>query len=150
MEYRSEIRYIVGHETLGNRTSAGEAPPTGNPVVKSGKESVGCGSRVELIGKLRISVAARLQTAWVEGTEPSTNAGTASEVIEIAKAQARSAARERSKAFRVPNGSVDVETDSRGDRDTLPSSVSSFTRLETSGEFGLELPSAGTAGAAKE
>src|SRR5438876_11193054 len=123
MEYNSGFRYIVGHETLWNRSSTGEAPPRSNPVVKSGNESVGCCSRVEFVGELRLSVASGLQTARVEGTEASADTRTATETIGIAKAQARSGAGERAEEFRLPNGSVDVETDSRGDRETLRSSV---------------------------
>ena len=140
MESHSGFRYITGHETPRIRTSAGKAPPTGNPAVKSGKESVGSSTGLDRFGEFRFPLVSGLQKAWAARTAAAANARASTQVVETGEEQARKVALERSHGRRLPDRPLDFAACGRGDRGAFSSSLSPLPCVEAFDRAGLELP----------
>lgn len=131
------------HETSGNRATTGKASPTGNPVVKSGQEPVGSGKCLKLFRKFGVPLVSDLSNTGAERVATSTNAWQTAQTYQIAKEQADQAAAERSFGRRLSDGYVDLATCIRNNRGSIRHSVPSLSCLETSRQYGVELPEAG-------
>lgn len=138
----------MGYETPRNRTSAGEAPPTGNPAVKSGQESAGCGAGVERIGEFSISLVSRVQETGAARTPPKTHSGASTPIVKTGEEQAGKVALTRPPGGRLPDRSLDLAACRRPDRAALRCTVSSLPCLEAFDRIGLELPDTGAPGIA--
>lgn len=138
----------MGYETPRNRTSAGEAPPTGNPAVKSGQESAGCRAGVERIGELSISLVSRVQETGAARTEAQTHSGASTPIVKTGEEQAGKVALTRSPRGRLPDRPLDFAACPRPDRAALRRTVSSLACLEAFDRIGLELPDTGAPGIA--
>lgn len=135
---------LMVHETSWNRATAGKAPPTGNPVVKSGQEPVGSGKCRKLFRKFGAPMVSNLSSKRHEGVATPTHSRPSAQADESTEGQAREDADERPSGCRLSDRLVDMTACGRSDRSSIRHSVSSFPYLEAPWEPGAELPEAGT------
>ncbi len=139
----------MGHETPWNRSAAGKAAPTGHPAVKSGQESVGCGTGSKRFCELSLSLVPDVPNKGLAGTVPPTHSGKTTQTLQVPKEKTGKGALKGTPNRWIPHGSMDLKTGSRGDRATVWHSLSPLPCLETSSKPGLELPETGAPGFAK-
>ena len=140
------IRYTRGHETQGNRTATGEAAPTGNPIAKSGEESVGSGTSSELFCEFGVSMVPNVPEERSTGITPPSHSWSTTHAFQGTEGCAGEGAFERAFGRRVSYGCMDIAEDGPGDRKTVRGSVSPHPCLEGSVRSGVELPETGAAG----
>lgn len=143
MENIHHLCYTMLHETSGNRSTAGKASPTGNPVVKGGQEPVGSGKCRKLFREFGVSMVSDISKTGSKRVATSTHSWPPTQTYQSAAGQARQAAAERPFGRRLSDGYVDLTTCGRSDRPSIRYSVSSFPCLEAPWKHGVELPEAG-------
>jgi hypothetical protein len=140
------FRYTRGHETQGNRTATGDAAPTGNPIAKSGEESVGSGTSSELFCEFGVSMVPNVSEERSAGITPPSHSGSTAHAFQGTEGCAGESAFERAFGRRVSDGCMDIAADGRGDRKTVRRPISPQPCMEGSVRSGVELPETGAEG----
>lgn len=144
MEINPYICYNSQHETFRNRTTAGKAASAGNPAVKSGQKSAGSSSCSKLFRKFCLPLVSDISKKGAGRVEAQTDARPTPQAYQHTKKQARKSVAERSAISGLSNRHVDASACGRSDQSSVRHTVSSIPCLETSWQFGMELPETGT------
>jgi hypothetical protein len=114
------LRCDAMHETPWKPKRTGKAKATHHCVVKTRKgHLVGCGASSGSIQEFCLPMAAGISGVRVQGPEFKADSWSPSQTFLRAENPIGEGAAGRSISLRVPNGSLDVETDCRGHPETL-------------------------------
>ena len=136
----------MGHETSRHATTAGEAAPTGYPVVTRRDAPVGRGPLARRGQELCLTVGPRLRTAWRQRASAHPDPWAAAPVVPRAESEAGDPAAPRAPRARTPDRSLDAPAHRAPDLDALPHPVPPQPRVAGAAGAGLECAETGAPG----
>ena len=135
--------YNMWHETTRYSPAAGEAPPTSDPALERGENSVGCSPGDFRFEELRRTLARCVQKAWYTRTAPKTDTRKTAAYVGGPKGAIGKVASEGPLGSRILDRPLDAEPNCRTHKETVSYQLSPEPCMAFIAEHGLELSEAG-------
>lgn len=143
MAHHTFYRYIMWHETTGQRSAVGTAAPTSHPTLAPAKVRVGHRSIARRLEEFGRPMARCIPQARLEGTSSQTHTRATTAPERDTEDEVGEVSVKRSTLSRVLNRPLDLRAYRHTDRETLSCILSSKPCLATVTEHGMELSETG-------